>query len=142
MSSILFFFLYKRVTLSHRTQLKEFIRLTFKRKNKKLKSLHLIFCSDLELLKINKQFLNHDFYTDIITFNLSETGDIEGEVYISVERVKENAIKLQSSLKEELHRVIFHGILHLCGYKDKTKEEEQEMRRQENRLLKNYFSAH
>lgn len=86
--------------------------------------------------------MNHDFYTDIITFNLSETGDIEGEVYISVERVKENAIKLQSSLKEELHRVIFHGILHLCGYKDKTKEEEQEMRRQENRLLKNYFSAH
>lgn len=141
MSPILFFFPYKQVTLRQRSQLKSFISWVFKNKNKKFNTLHFIFCSDQELLIINQQFLQHDYFTDIITFNLSETEEIEGEIYISVERVKENALKLQRSIKEELHRVIFHGILHLCGYKDKTKAQEQEMRKQEDFLLQKYFST-
>ncbi len=141
MSPILFFFPYKQVTLRQRSQLKSFISWVFKNKNKKFNTLHFIFCSDQELLKINQQFLHHDYLTDIITFNLSETEEIEGEIYISVERVKENALKLQRSIKEELHRVIFHGILHLCGYKDKSKAQEQGMRKQENFLLQKYFGT-
>ena len=99
-----------------------------------------IFCSDEHLLGINKQFLNHDTLTDIITFDLSETkNDLTGEIYISVERIAENAEKFGVSYENELHRVIFHGALHLCGYKDKTAADKQEMRRQEDLCLQEYF---
>jgi probable rRNA maturation factor len=101
--------------------------------------LSYIFCTDEYLLEINKQFLNHDTFTDIITFDLSETSDtIEGEIYISTERVAENATVFQTSYNRELHRVIFHGALHLCGYRDKKKGEKEEMRRQEEAALKLY----
>ncbi|MCO5237280.1 MAG: rRNA maturation RNase YbeY [Chitinophagaceae bacterium] len=139
MPSINFFFPYKHISLRQRSQLKDFIRKTFKKKKKKLISLNYIFCSDTELLEINRQFLRHDFFTDILTFNLSDTGEIEGEIYISAERVKENARLLHTTIIEELHRVIFHGILHLCGFRDKSKEEKSEMRKQEDLLLKTYF---
>ena len=102
--------------------------------------LNYIFCSDKELLRINQEFLGHDFYTDIVTFELSETpGKIQGEIYISIDRVKENAKKLGVSFKSELHRVIFHGALHLCGYGDKTKSEKEEMRETEDYYLELYF---
>jgi rRNA maturation RNase YbeY len=91
-------------------------------------------------LEINKKHLNHDFYTDIITFDLSETKSIQGEIYISTDRVKDNANTFHTSFKEEIHRVIFHGVLHLCGLKDKTNKEQQQMRIAEQNALKLYFN--
>ena len=92
------------------------------------------------MLNINRQFLNHDYYTDIITFNLSGSKrQIEGEVYISIDRVKDNAAILSQSIKQELHRVIFHGALHLCGYKDKSKYDIDKMRKMEDKYLKAFF---
>lgn len=103
-------------------------------------SLTFVFCSDEYLLSINKEYLNHDYYTDIITFNLANTGHpVEGEIYISLDRVKENAQKLNETYKNELHRVIFHGALHLCGYRDKTIEEQSKMRKKEDYYINLYF---
>lgn len=105
-------------------------------------SLNYIFCTDEYLLEINKSYLKHDTYTDIITFDLREKPeDITGEIYISTERIKENADKFSGSYEEELHRVIFHGLLHLCGYKDKTTEQKQRMRLEEDKCLKQYFKS-
>ena len=109
---------------------------------KKLQKVQLtyIFCSDEYLLGINQQFLKHNTYTDIITFDLGEYEDeVVGEIYISVDRVAENAEKFDTAYNEELHRVIFHGALHLCGYKDKTDTDRKEMRRKEDLCLKQYF---
>lgn len=140
MPSIYFYFPYQQFTLKNRKELKRFILQTFKAENRHLHTLQYIFCSDADLLAINKQYLKHDYYTDIITFNLGTNNNIEGEIYISVERVKENAQLLNTSFKEELHRVIFHGVLHLCGYKDKLKRDKNEMRLKEDRLLQQYFN--
>lgn len=131
---------YQRFALKNRSELKQFILETFKSANKNIASLQCIFCSDDYLLAINRQHLQHDYYTDIITFNLGTEKNIEAEIYISIERVKENAQLLQASFKEELHRVIFHGVLHLLGHKDKLKIEKQNMRREEDRLLQLYFN--
>ena len=118
----------------------------FKHEGEKLKSLNYIFCSDQYLLNINREFLKHDFYTDVITFNLSEVvGIVIGEVYISTERVEDNAGKLKVSNLIELRRVIIHGALHLCGYKDKKKSEITLMREKENyflRLFEDDFTFH
>lgn len=112
----------------------------FRREGKKLGSLNFVFCSDIELLEINREYLSHDYYTDIITFELSEKGQpIEGEVYISIDRVAENAQKLKESFSRELHRVVFHGVLHLCGYSDKAKRLQAKMREAENYYLSRYF---
>jgi len=92
------------------------------------------------LLAINREFLGHDYYTDIITFNLAEDSKIEGEVYISLDRIRENARSLKQPLYVELHRVMFHGVLHLCGYRDKTKREIQLMREKESKYLYLYFA--
>lgn len=83
--------------------------------------------------------MNHDFYTDIITFDLSEAEDIIAEIYISIDRVRDNAKALRTSFKSEIHRVIFHGALHLCGFGDKTKGEKAEMREKEDFYLLKYF---
>ena len=140
MHDINFYFPYRQFALKSRKELKLFISDTFKAEKKKIASLQCIFCSDEYLLAINQQYLQHDYYTDIITFNLGTDENIEGEIYISVERVKDNARLMHTSFKEELHRVVFHGILHLCGYKDKLKKEKEEMRRREDRLLHLYFN--
>ena len=101
--------------------------------------LNYIMCTDEFLLGINVQFLDHDTLTDIITFDLSEgENDLTGEIYVSVERVAENATKFGVSYTDELHRVLFHGALHLCGFKDKTPADEQEMRKQEDLCLTAY----
>jgi rRNA maturation RNase YbeY len=90
-------------------------------------------------LEINKTYLSHNYHTDIITFDLSEnTQDIQAEIYISIDRVRDNAKTLKTTVKEELHRVIFHGVLHLCGYKDKTKSSQAEMRKAEDYYLQKY----
>ena len=99
-------------------------------------SVNIIVCSDKYLLEINRKYLQHDYLTDIITFTYSlADNSLEGELYISIERVKENSKDLEIALELELHRVIVHGILHLCGYNDKRKEEKEFMRKLENRYL-------
>lgn len=134
------FFYETPVSLKNRTPLKHFIETIFKKEKRKLSGLNYIFCSDKRLLEINRQFLQHDYYTDIITFELSAPGaPVEGEIYISIDRVRDNAQNHDSSLIKELHRVIFHGVLHLCGYKDKTAQEERAMREKEDHYLNLYF---
>lgn len=100
-----------------------------------------IFCTDEYLLQMNNQFLNHDTLTDIITFDMSDAkNELNGEIYISAERIQENAQKFETTYENELHRVIFHGALHLCGFKDKTKDQMTQMRAQEESALKGYFN--
>lgn len=136
-----FFFNETHNNLRNRTALKAFIGQIFTRKKKKLISLHYIFCTDQFLLDINRRFLKHDFYTDIISFDLSDKmGSIEGEIYISTERLRENAKLNNVPLQHELHRLLFHGALHLCGYKDKSSKDKLEMTKEEDRLLEQYFS--
>lgn len=95
----------------------------------------LIFCSDDYLLKVNQDFLEHDFYTDIITFDYCEDKLISGDLFISVDRVIENSQDFNVTFHQELHRVIIHGVLHLCGYTDKTTEQETIMRQKETESL-------
>jgi rRNA maturation RNase YbeY len=127
--------------LKQRNRLKSFLASTAKSSKRPLGSLNIIFCSDEHLLGINRDFLQHDYYTDIITFDLSASSKapLEAELYISVDRVKENAITLGQPFYRELHRVIFHGLLHLLGYKDKQKKDQALMREMEDRLLGEYF---
>ncbi len=99
---------------------------------KKLDELNYIFCDDSYLLSINKKFLKHDTLTDIITFNYNTDNYINGEIYISIERVRENAIQLSQNFDIELKRVIIHGVLHLIGYDDKSREDKAKMREQED----------
>lgn len=135
-SKVYFFFDKVSFTLRNRTKIKEVVKLVFKQEGKKLGQLNYIFCSDKALLEINRQYLQHNFYTDIITFDLSEKGGLTvGEIYISVDRVKENAQNLKEAFSKELKRVIFHGALHLCGYRDKTNNERKLMRKKEDHYL-------
>jgi len=125
--------------LKQRTILKRFIFSLFKKEKKQLQKLTVIFCSDEYLFRLNRQYLKHNNYTDIITFDLSgKLPGISGEIYISLDRVRENAAKYQTSLADELHRVIFHGILHLCGYRDKSTVDKGVMRSKENFYLTKY----
>ncbi len=102
--------------------------------------LQYVFVSDVALIEMNQQFLAHDTYTDIITFNLSENNKkLIGEIYISADRVADNALKFKTSYEQELHRVIFHGALHLCGYKDKNTKDKLLMRAMEDKWLQAYF---
>jgi probable rRNA maturation factor len=140
MQKVQFYSLDRRPALKERTRLKLFIEKLFTTEKKRLGNLSYIFCSDEYLLTINRNFLKHDFYTDVITFNLSSSkNEIEGEVYLSIDRIKDNAKQMGVSFKEEMHRVVFHGTLHLCGYKDKNKTDQQQMRLAENKYLKLYF---
>ena len=108
-------------------------------KNIKTAELSVVFCTDAFLLEMNNNFLDHDTFTDIITFDLSESRNaVDGEIYISVERVKENAKLYHTTYQEELHRVIFHGVLHLCGFKDKTAKDQKIMRENEDYCLEHY----
>ena len=94
-----------------------------------------VFCDDNYLLKINNEFLDHDTYTDIITFDYSVGNELISEIYVSTDRVEENAKKYKQTFENEIHRVMIHGVLHLCGYKDKLTEEKQIMRDKENHYL-------
>lgn len=127
--------------LKNATKLKHFIESIFKMESQSLYSINYIFCSDRAILEINKKYLNHDFYTDVITFDLSpDNKAISAEVYISLERIRDNAKQLQLSIRSELHRVLFHAALHLCGYNDKKKKDREIMRKRENDLLGKYFN--
>ena len=140
MKKIKIYFLDRKISLSDRRKLKLFIEELFIKEKKSLKSLVYVFCSDEYLIKINKEFLKHDVYTDILTFELGYPGkETEGDIYISLDRVNDNSKRLGLSVKEELHRVIFHGALHLCGYKDKKKSEIKRMRKKEEEYLNKFF---
>lgn len=139
MNTSLFF--QKKTSLTNRNTLKRFLKYITKKENTIIKDLNIIFCSDEYLLDINRSYLNHDYKTDIITFEISN--DKEGktaELYISVDSVFKNSIDYQSTKKNEIHRVIFHGVLHLCGYKDKSKADLALMRSKEAEYLKKYFN--
>ncbi|RFS23398.1 rRNA maturation RNase YbeY [Chitinophaga silvatica] len=126
--------------LKDKRKLKQFLSDLFTAEGQGLKSLHYVFCTDAYLLEINKQFLQHDTYTDIVTFEMGEDPEVtEGEIYLSVDRVTENAEKFGVPFNHELHRVIFHGALHLCGFKDKSKKEAALMRSKEEEYLNKYF---
>jgi len=99
---------------------------------KKTGDIAYIFCSDNRILEVNKQFLQHDYFTDIITFDYSEGQIISGDIFISIDTVKSNAEEFGVSFEQELHRILIHGILHLCGQDDKTPELRLEMTRKEN----------
>ena len=139
-SNIHFIKHHKDFRLDNRKSLKQFLLTIFRKEATSFSSLNYIFCPDPFLLEINKDFLNHDFYTDIVTFNLAERNyPVQGEIYISIDRVKDNAKLLNEPYYKELHRVIFHGALHLCGFKDHSTGEKIEMRKKEDACLKSYF---
>lgn len=100
--------------------------------------LAFVFCSDQYLLEMNKQYLDHDYFTDIITFDYTDGELIAGDIFISVDRVEDNACKNLVDKKVEMQRVVIHGVLHLCGYKDKKKEESENMRKLEDLALSKY----
>ena len=100
----------------------------------------IVFCADDYLLEMNRQFLDHDYYTDIITFDYCEENIVSGDLFISIDRVKDNAQVLGEPYESELKRVCVHGVLHLCGYKDKTLKDEKKMRELENLYLERYVS--
>ncbi|HRE51852.1 MAG TPA: rRNA maturation RNase YbeY [Flavitalea sp.] len=127
--------------LKERLRLKRFIKELAIREGRSPDRLDYIFCSDDYLHDINMRFLQHDDLTDIITFDLSEhKNSIKGEIYISIERVRENALVFKTGFVRELHRVMFHGILHLLGYGDKTPGEKKRMRSKEDECLELYAS--
>ena len=124
-------------TLKEKAKVRSWIGETIKAEGfKRVGELSFVFCSDDYLLQINQQYLNHDTYTDIVTFDSSEEEDvISGDIFISIERIRENAEKFGVTERDELHRVIIHGVLHLCGYYDKTKKEKELMSSKENEYL-------
>lgn len=123
-------------TLKQKSKVREWLSNTIKDEGSRLKELNFIFCSDNYLLEINQQYLKHDTYTDIITFDNSEIqGEINGDIYISIERIRENANSYHTSEKDELHRIIIHGTLHLLGYLDKTKKDKALMTEKEDFYL-------
>jgi len=124
------------IPLKLRTKIvKTLVNILINNEVKELGNIAIVFCSDDYLLSMNKQYLNHDYYTDIIAFDYVEENRISGDLFISIDRVKENAENFKVEVKKELFRVIFHGVLHLIGYKDKTKEEQALMREKENFYL-------
>lgn len=132
----------KSTSLRSRTGLKTFINKQCLKEGVQIETLQYVFCSDKFLLDINKRFLNHNFYTDIISFDLSDQkGQLIGDVYISIDRVKENARTEGNLYIHELLRVIFHGALHFCGYKDKKPADAKLMRAMEDKWLKAYLKT-
>lgn len=136
MPSVHYFYEDVNFKLSKSLITNRWIKKVIKIEKGKLDSLNFIFCSDAYLLEINKEYLNHNTYTDIITFDNSEDeGGLNGDIFISIERVKENAIKLQTPFEEELNRVMIHGVLHLMGHNDKSDQDKKLMRKREDAYL-------
>ena len=137
MNKISFRYADRRLNIAQKTVIRSFIETLFKKEKQSLGGINYVFCSDEYLLEINRSFLQHDYYTDIITFGLSSPGEpVEAEIYISTDRVKDNAKKLGIPYRDEMLRVIFHGALHLCGYKDKKKADIALMRKKEDQYLR------
>lgn len=122
--------------LQHSSQFETWVKDVIASEGKKTGEISFIFCDDEYLLEINKQYLDHDTYTDIISFDNAMGNILNGDIFISTERVSENAAEYGVPFEEELKRVIIHGVLHFCGFKDKSKEEAQEMRAKEEEKMK------
>jgi probable rRNA maturation factor len=135
MAAVNFFNLDTTFKLSRPRKTTQWIREVISREKRKLAHLTYIFCSDNYLLSINQQYLKHKTLTDIITFDYSDGGPIEGDVFVSVDRVRANAEELKTEFDEELHRVLIHGVLHLTGYADKSPAEKSVMRKKEDAYL-------
>lgn len=118
--------------------LKKWIKFTISNEGKEAEEINVIFCDDEHLFNLNKEYLNHNTLTDIITFDYTENSILSGEIFISIDRVRENALKFSSDFYMELRRVIIHGVLHLCGYKDKSKGDKLEMTSKEDFYLDHY----
>ncbi|CAA7195152.1 rRNA maturation RNase YbeY [Chryseobacterium potabilaquae] len=131
-------FFYENLPQSVNTDYKKWLEDIILSEEKKLGEINYIFCDDEYLLKINQEYLQHDYYTDIITFDYVKGKTISGEIFVSLQRISDNASTLSKEYEEELRRVLAHGILHLSGYKDKTEEEEQVMRSKEDFYLAKY----
>ncbi len=121
--------------LRHKTRIKEWLRLVAESEVFTLGNISVILCSDNYILDINQKYLQHDYFTDIITFDYSEGGRISGDLFISVDSVRENSVEYETEFEDELHRVIVHGILHLIGYDDYTEDEIKTMRSKEDYYL-------
>ena len=121
--------------LKNQNKLKDWIKGVIKSEKRNLSSLVYVFCPDSYLLSINQDYLKHKTLTDIVTFDYSDGGDVDGEIYISIERVRENASEFKRSFEEELHRVMIHGVLHILGFKDKTPSQKSIMRKKEEACL-------
>ena len=122
-------------SLEHTDQISEWISKAITEENCKEGEINYIFCSDDYLHKLNVDFLDHDTLTDVISFDYSLGKELHGDIYISVDRVKENALDFKTLFKDEISRVIIHGVLHYCGYKDKNDEDEKMMRSKEEFYL-------
>ncbi len=131
-------FFYENLPESVSTDYKKWLEDLILSEGKKTGEINYIFCDDEYLLKINQDYLQHDYYTDIITFDYVKGKTISAEIFVSLQRISDNASTLSRDYEEELRRVLAHGILHLIGYKDKTEEEEKEMRRMEDLYLTKY----
>ncbi|WP_294271868.1 rRNA maturation RNase YbeY [uncultured Chryseobacterium sp.] len=131
-------FFYETQPESVNTDYKQWLEAIITSEGKKPGEINYIFCDDEYLLKINQDYLQHDYYTDIITFDYVKGKTINGEIFVSLQRISDNASTLSREYEEELRRVLAHGILHLSGYKDKTEEEEKLMRSKEDFYLKQY----
>ena len=124
--------------LIEKTKIKSWIKNTPAKYNKKTGDIAYIFCSDERILEINNQYLNHDYYTDIITFDYSDTKTISGDIFISLDTVRSNAADFGVDFEQELKRIIIHGVLHLCGQDDKTPELRKQMTEKENDALEQF----
>ncbi|MCB9194780.1 MAG: rRNA maturation RNase YbeY [Flavobacteriales bacterium] len=124
-----------RYEVKNKLHIRKWITDTIINEGLKLGDINYIICSDEYLLKLNRSSLDHDYYTDIITFDYCENGEVSGDLFISIDRVLDNSRIIGSDFIEELHRVMIHGVLHLCGYKDKTKKDEETMRKKEDYYL-------
>lgn len=134
-ASIEFFSAYPRFKLPHPRKTANWLRAVCLNERKVAGPLTYVFCTDEYLLSLNKKFLRHSTYTDILSFDSSEPGLVSGEIYISIPRVKENAIKFNQGFEVELRRVMVHGLLHFLGYHDKRPEQKAQMRQKEEACL-------
>lgn len=123
-----------------KSEINQWVKRTAAKYEFKTGDIAFIFCNDEKILEINRQYLQHDYYTDIITFDYSTKGNISGDIFISIDTVKSNAEKFKTAFHVELHRIIIHGVLHLCGQDDKTEENRAIMTEKENDALKDFLT--
>jgi len=136
-AQVLFHYADRKLSLNRKRKIQSFIAQVFKQEKEPFARLDYVFASDEFVLEINRSHLKHDFFTDIITFGLSGPNEpIKGEIYISVDRVEDNAKGFGVSFEDEMLRVLFHGVLHLCGYKDKKKKDILQMRKKEDHYIR------
>ena len=128
----------KKYSIKEKRRIKEWLKLVAFEEGNKIQNLNFLIVGDKRMIHFNKTYLNHDYSTDIITFDSSENKNISGDIVISIERVKENSKKYKVKLEDELRRVMVHGLLHLLGYDDKNEKEKKRIRKKENYYLKMY----